>query len=89
MTNIRISQETLEVLLTKYPNLRISQVAGEILVQFEYNPSNLRISQETLEVLLTTPSNLRISQVAIEVLTSEYVAPPSIGRVLGPPVQVI
>lgn len=89
MTNIRISQEALEVLLTKYPNLRISQTTGEVLVQFEYNPANLRISQEVLEILLTTSPNLRMSQVAIEVLGAVTGITPTVGRVLGPPVQVI
>jgi DNA polymerase III delta subunit len=92
MTNIRISQEALEVLFTKYPNLRISQIASEVLLQFEYNPANIRISQEALEVLFTTSSNLRMSQVAIEILGSlEGIAPPppTVGRVLGPPVQTI
>ena len=71
MTNIRISQEALEILLRKYPNIRTSQVSIETLVGFQ-NLSNIRASQASIEVLIS------------------YIAPtPTIGRVLGPPVQVI
>lgn len=71
MTNIRVSQEALEVLLTRWPNIRGSQVSIEVLTA------------------LFNMSNIRTSQVAIEVLGSSSVEPPVVGRILGPPVQVI
>lgn len=63
MTNIRVSQESLEVLLLKYPNLRTSQVSLEVLLGFQNN-SNLRVSQASLEVLVSavapTPTTGRV-----------------------------
>lgn len=92
MTNIRVSQAVLEALLSGNPNLRVSQLPIEVLLDF-YNTSNVRVSQMALEVLTLIGSNpnLRISQLAIEVLVGEAPTPPPPveGRVLGPPVQII
>ncbi len=53
MTNIRISQESIEVLLSRFPNLRISQLSLEVLTSI-INMSNIRTSQVSVEVLVTT-----------------------------------
>ena len=50
MSNIRVSQEALEVLLARYPNLRASQVTLEVLYGW-INSSNLRTSQVSIEIL--------------------------------------
>ena len=71
MTNIRVSQEALEILLSKYPNLRASQLTIEVLKSL-VNLSNTRTSQMSIEVLITTTPPI-----------------PTVGRVLGPPVQMI
>ena len=52
MTNIRVSQEALEYLISKNPNLRTSQVALEVLLGL-INNSNLRVSQASIEVLVS------------------------------------
>lgn len=71
MTNIRVSQEALEILLSRYPNLRTSQVTIEVLTS------------------LINLSNIRASQIDVEILVAIAPAPPTVGRVLGPPVQMI
>ncbi len=50
MSNIRVSQEALEVLLTRYPNLRTSQVSLEVLTSI-LNMANIRASQVSIEIL--------------------------------------
>jgi len=63
MTNIRVSQEALEYLISRNPNLRASQVSIEALLGL-LNNSNLRVSQASLEVLISavapTPSAGRV-----------------------------
>lgn len=90
MTNIRTSQLIIEALLLGSPTIRASQLPAEILLDF-LNKSNLRTSQLAIEVLLLGNPNLRVSQIAIEVIigAAEPTPPPTVGRVLGPPVQVI
>jgi hypothetical protein len=53
MTNIRVSQEALEILLRRNPNLRISQLSMEALVSLA-NYSNIRVSQYSVEILGST-----------------------------------
>lgn len=71
MTNIRISQEAIEALVKRFPNIRASQVSIETLVGFQ-NLSNIRQSQVSIEALISyvapTPTEGRILGPPVQVI---------------------